>query len=176
MRIISIVIIITISLLSIASCTSNKKKEKVISGQIKAFSAYMFRCNKHDNKYSWHCIANTFLFDKNSLIILKTDSNYKWRISKSTLNINQIDSINNYIEKLKFNSLIGNNSVLSLFNAHVPYCGFDFGFIDSIGIPEIYVPHNEIEYTENLSNNFFKYLYNIKGITTIYTNEIISIY
>lgn len=152
---------------ALLSCSDNKIVEKNLSTEIQAFSGFMYR---HPNKDTIERLTvYTFLFHNDTLISLGTDSLWNFKVTKAKLKDLQIDSINALIKQVRFKSLINNSSYEEFMKAPYPYCYLDFGFIDSIGNPQVYMPGDV-----NPSRLLIEYLENIKGRVTTDSTQIIK--
>lgn len=113
---------------------------------------------------------SSYMFDKDSLTILRLGKGYKWKVEKTLLTQNEILTINTLVKKINFKSYLGNNIHEQMRIDRTMYCGPSYGFVDSVGNVEVFVPFGN----EKLMNTLVTILFYKKTYSTNDTTEIIN--
>lgn len=150
------------------ACNSQDKTEKVIDSDILCFSSFQFGGRTPDTIR--HFPVFTCLFKKDSLILLKTDSEYNWYFEKVKLSGNEIDTLYKLIKAINFKSYIDKNMLQVRKDSLIMYCGSNYGLIDNKNNLSVFIPYDDGKNIRKLES----VLYNIKAIPTFDTLEIIE--
>ncbi len=117
-----------------------------------------------------HFGVSSYMFNNDSLTVLRLDKEYNWKVEKTVLTQNEILTINTLSKKINFKSYLGNNIHEQMRKDHIMYCGPSYGFVDSIGNVEVFVPLDN----EKLMNTLVTILFHKKTYYTSDTSEIIN--
>lgn len=150
------------------ACNSQDKTENVIDSNILCFSSFQFGGRTPDTVR--HFPLFTCLFKIDSLIFLKTDRDYNWYFEKIKLSKTEIDTINKLIKAIDFEKCINKNMLQKMRDSLIMYCGSNYGLIDNQNNISVFIPYDDGENIRRLES----VLYNINGVSTIDTLEIID--
>lgn len=157
----------TIIFLLLISCSKNKHNKVKLTSEIKCFSTFIMGSRSDTIR---RFVVSSYMFNKDSLTILKLGKGYKWKVEKTLLTQNEILTINTLAKKINFKSYLGNNIHEQMRTERTMYCGPSYGFVDSIGNVEVFVPFGN----EKLMNTLVTILYYKKTYYTNDTTEIIN--
>lgn len=160
-------LLIIFSLFLIA-CKNQENNEHVINPEISCFSSFQFGSRTPDTVR--HFPVSTYLFIKDSLVVLKTDKQYNWYIEKVKLSLNEIDTINKLIRAINFKSYIDKNLLQKRRDSLIMYCGSNYGLIDNQNNISVFIPFDDGKNIRKLES----VLYNIKAFDTNDTSKIIT--
>lgn len=139
----------------LVSCKTETKN--LIS--LKAFSTFSYRVSHND----WKLFSFTWQFASDSVIMLQTDSTFKFTYSKTEMSTSLRDTLRTLFTKMEFGSLINNKT----YAGHdFLYCGNDYGFIDSSGNAVAFIPNNIKPIQKTSLRELEKILFSLNGAAT----------
>jgi hypothetical protein len=157
-------IVIVAILCLLFGCKENIKNKVKIEPAVKCFSAIMFPSHGDTVR---HYFVTTYLFKGDSLLILKPDSLYHWKVKVARLSLKETDSINKLIQLIEFKSFVFPGAREKSGPA---YCLPMYGLVDSGGKVEIFAPFGK----ERIMDKLLTMLGNKNAIPTNDTNLIID--
>lgn len=156
-----------IILFALISCTNSKKDAIKLSQEITCFSTFIFGSNSDTIR---HFGVSSYLFKDDSLTVLRINKKNDWIVEKTFLSQNEIKTINKLLSAINFKCYLGNTIHKQIRENNEMYCGAHFGFIDSIGNVEVFLPVNK----ERTMDTLVRMLFYKKTNTTNDTDEIIN--
>lgn len=158
----------TFILLLLIGCSKDKHNEEKLTSEIKCFSTFIM--GGRDSDTVRHFGVSSYLFKNDSLTILRLEKGHKWKVEKTGLTQNEIIIINTLVKKIDFKSYLGNNIHEEMRKNFTMYCGAHYGFVDSVGNVEVFVPFSK----EKTMNTLVTILFYKKAHDTDDTTEIIN--
>jgi hypothetical protein len=149
------------------SCQEKVQDEIKIDPGVKCLSAFMFRSGGDTIR---DFFFTTFLFKKDSVLILKPDSLAHWKVRVVHLDSAGITTLNKVMKTIEFKSYLNNTICKQVRESRTMYCGSDFGFIDSSGNVETFIPFEKHKSMDSI----FSYLRNKQSEATNDTSEIMN--
>lgn len=148
-------------------CADKKPSKEKLTSEVHCFSTFVFGSRSDTIR---HYGVSSYLFDNDSLTILRIDKNYNWKVEKINLTQQEILTLNTLINRIDFLSYSGNNIHQEMIKNGTMYCGAHYGYIDSLGNVEVFVPFGK----EKLINTLVTILFHKKAFYTSDTTEIIN--
>lgn len=161
------VLIIIMLIAFLFSCKEKVKEEIGIDPEIKCLSAFIFG-SRGDTIRNF--LFTTYLFKKDTVLVLKPDSLARWNVKAIRLDSAGIVKLNKTLKAIEFKTYLNNTICKQIRDSGVMYCGPRYGFIDSSGHVETFVPFGK----EKIIEDIFSYLRNKKSVMSTDTFEIMT--